>query len=159
MDLVASSFGKWELRYSLAMAFYFLFWMLEYQSLHMSSLKKSWYLVKERWTSKCIKPVISKPSNTVILYYLGLNAFYVGVFSEINLISVKIIILNDFLLSWTYFELDIETYYFDSFLKLGTERGPQKSPKIKLIFEFQRLEISSGSISSMHTKNWATLLT
>ena len=35
-------------------------------------------------------------SNTVILYYLALSTFYVGVFSEINLISVKLIILNDF---------------------------------------------------------------
>ena len=48
-------------------------------------------------SSVCIKQVISKSSNTVILYYLALNAFYVGVFSDINFISVKIIILNDFL--------------------------------------------------------------
>ena len=34
---------------------------------------------------------------TQVLCYLALNAFYVGFFSEINLISVKIIILNDVL--------------------------------------------------------------
>ena len=43
-----------------------------------------------------IKQVISKPPNIVILYYLAFNAFYVGFFSEINFISVNIIILNNF---------------------------------------------------------------
>ena len=43
------------------------------------------------------KQVISKPSNTVVLCCLSLNAFFVGSFGEINLTSVKIIILNDFL--------------------------------------------------------------
>ena len=63
----------------------------------MSSLEKNSRQVKERLTSTCIKQVISKPSNTVILYYLAFNAFYVGFFSEINFISVSIIILNNFL--------------------------------------------------------------
>ena len=31
--------------------------------------------------------------NTVVLCYLGLDAFYVGLFSEVNLLSVKIIAL------------------------------------------------------------------
>ena len=44
----------------------------------------------------CIKQVISKPSNTAVLCYLALNQFFVRFFSEINLISIKIIILNDF---------------------------------------------------------------
>ena len=44
----------------------------------MSSLKKNWHQVKERWTSACAKQVILKPSNTVSLCYLTLNAFYVG---------------------------------------------------------------------------------
>ena len=49
-------------------------------------------------TSTCInkKQVISKPSNTAVLSYLGLNAFFVGSFDEINLTLVKIIILNHF---------------------------------------------------------------
>ena len=84
--------------------------------------KKNWHQVKERLTSTCIKQVISKPSNTVILCYLAFNAFYVGVFSEINFISVNIIILNNFLWSLAGFELDIETYYFDSFLELNETR-------------------------------------
>ena len=104
--------------------------MIKSQSLHVSSLEKTWHQVKERLTSTCIKQVISKPSNTVILYYLAFNAFYVGFFSEMNAISVNIIILNNFLWSWTGFELDIETYYFDSFLELSKTRPPN-SPKIK----------------------------
>ena len=59
--------------------------------------------------------------------------------------------MNNFLLSLTGFELDVETYYFDSFLELSKTRPPN-SPKIKLKIEFWRLEINSGSISSMHTK-------
>ena len=51
---------------------------------------------KERLTTTCIKKVLSNPSKTVILYYLALNAFFVGFFSGINFISVKIIILSDF---------------------------------------------------------------
>ena len=42
--------------------------------------EKNWHQVKERLTSTCIRQVISKPSNTVILYYLALNAFHVGFF-------------------------------------------------------------------------------
>ena len=57
--------------------------------------KKNLHQVKEWLTSTCIKQVISKPSNTVILYYLALNAFYVGFFSEMNFILAKIIILKD----------------------------------------------------------------
>ena len=41
------------------------------------------------------KHAISKPSHTVILCYLALNASHVGFFSEINLILV---ILNDFVI-------------------------------------------------------------
>ena len=37
-----------------------------------------------------------KPSDTVVLCYLVHNAFFVGFFSEINLTSVKIVLLNDF---------------------------------------------------------------
>ena len=49
-------------------------------------------------TSTCIKQVISKTSNTAILYYLAFNAFYVGVFLvKIIFISFKIIIVNNFL--------------------------------------------------------------
>ena len=44
----------------------------------------------------CIKHVISKPSDAVLLCCLALDAFC-GLFGEINLISVRIIILNDFL--------------------------------------------------------------
>ena len=66
--------------------------MIKSQSLHVSSLEKKW-----RLTSACIKQVISKPSDTVTLYYLAVNAFYVGFFSEVNFILVKIIILNDLL--------------------------------------------------------------
>ena len=58
--------------------FYFWFWMLKSQSLHMSSLNKNWHQVKERLTSTCIKQVISKPSNTVGLCYLALYTFFVG---------------------------------------------------------------------------------
>ena len=70
----------------------------EIPNLHLSSLtKKTDIKLKERLTSTCIKQVISKPSDTVILHYLALDAFYVGFFSGINFISVKIFILNDFL--------------------------------------------------------------
>ena len=103
--------------------------------------KKNWHQVKEQLTSTCIKQVISKPSNTVILYYLAFNAFYFGFVSEIDFISVSIIILNNFLRPWTDFELDIETYYLDSFLELSKARPPlppppPNSPKIKLKIEF-----------------------
>ena len=140
MDLIAlKSLGKWGLRYSLAtrpkhwrkrkmiktcyMRFLylprnsrdmcFLFFILDAKIPKFTHAKfeKSWHQVKERWTSTCIKQVILKPSNTVVLCYLALNAFFVGSFGEINLTSVKIIILNDFLWSWTGFNLDIETYY------------------------------------------------
>ena len=107
--------------------FHFWFWMIKSQILHVSSLKKNWDQVKERLTSTCIKQVISKPSDTVILYYLAFNAFYVGFFSERIFISCKIIIVNNFLWSWTGFELDIETYYFDSFLELSKMRPPEFS--------------------------------
>ena len=43
-----------------------------------------------------MKQVISKPLNTVVLRYLALNALYVCFFSEIDLISVKIVVLNYF---------------------------------------------------------------
>ena len=71
--------------------------MLKSQTLPTSSLKINCHQVKERYNSTCIKQVISKPSNTVVLRYLALNTFFVGFFGEINLKSVKIIILNDFL--------------------------------------------------------------
>ena len=107
--------------------FYFWFWMLKSQSLHTSSLKKNWHQVYEWSTSTCIKQVITKPSNTVVLCYLVLNAFFVGSFSEINLASVKIIILNDFLWSWTGFELDIETYHFNCLLEFSNTWPPELS--------------------------------
>ena len=56
-----------------------------------SKFEKGW-----QWTSTCIKQVIPKLSNTVILCYLALIASYVDFFSEINLILVKMIILKDF---------------------------------------------------------------
>ena len=59
--------------------------------------KQSRHQVEEWSTSTCIKQAISKPSNTVVLCYLALNAFFVGSFGEISLTSVKLIILNDFL--------------------------------------------------------------
>ena len=43
------------------------------------------------------KQVISKPSNTVVLCYLEHIARYVGFFSEINFISVGMIVSTDFL--------------------------------------------------------------
>ena len=39
----------------------------------------------------------SKLSNTVVLCYLAFNAFHAGFLSEINLVLVKMIILNDIL--------------------------------------------------------------
>ena len=59
--------------------------------------EKNLHQVKERLTYTCIKQVISKPSNTVILYYLAFDPFYVGFFSEIIFISFKIIIVNNLL--------------------------------------------------------------
>ena len=61
------------------------------------NFEKSCQQVKERWTLTCIKQVIPKPSYTVVLCYLTPNTFNVGIFSERNLILVKMIILNDFL--------------------------------------------------------------
>ena len=43
-----------------------------------------------------LKQVISKPSNTLILCYLAVNASYVGFINEINFILIKMIILDDF---------------------------------------------------------------
>ena len=77
----------------------FLFLILDDKIPKFTCVKfgKSCHQVKERLTSTCIKQVISKPSNTVILYYLAFDAFYVGFFSEINFISVNLTILNKFL--------------------------------------------------------------
>ena len=52
--------------------------------------------LREWWTSTCKKQVISKPSDIVVWCYLALDAFYVGLFSEINLIAVKVIVLINF---------------------------------------------------------------
>ena len=53
---------------------------------------------KERLTSTCTnRSVQNHASDTVILYYLVFNAFYVGSFSEIIFISFKIIVVNNFL--------------------------------------------------------------
>ena len=94
----------------------------------MSSLKKNWHQVKEGWTSTSIKQVISKPPNTVVFCYLALNEFFVGFFSEINVISVKLIIMKGFFVILKRFELDIETYYLDSLLKLSKSPPPPPLP-------------------------------
>ena len=44
----------------------------------------------------CHFRTISKPFDTVLLCYLALNEFFVVLFGELDLISVKIIILNHF---------------------------------------------------------------
>ena len=54
-------------------------------------LDKKLSFICERWISKCIKQVISKPSNNVVLCYLTLDAFHVRCFSEINIISTKLL--------------------------------------------------------------------
>ena len=158
MDSIASSPGKWGLRYNLAtkarhwwkgkmtktcymrfpvfttelrghVFFIYDFWRKN-PKVHIYHVwKKNWHQVKARWISTCIKYIISKPSDTVLLCYLALDAFFERFFGEINLISVKIFISNHFLWSWTGFELDIETYYFDSLLELRKTRPPPPPPR------------------------------
>ena len=67
----------------------------------------------------------SKPSNTVALCYLPLNAFHNGFFSDLNLISVRIIVMNDFLWYWTGFELDINACYLTLFWNLKRVASPK----------------------------------
>ena len=63
----------------------------------MSSLKKKLTSSKETVDLNMYKTSHFKTTNTVSLYYLAFNAFYVGFFSEIIFILFKIIIVNIFL--------------------------------------------------------------
>ena len=54
--------------------YFFLFWKLKSLCVKFKK-RQNWHKVKEWWTSTCIKHVISKPFDTVLLCYLVLNAF------------------------------------------------------------------------------------
>ena len=62
-----------------------------------------------------------------MLFNLSLNAFFVGLFSEIHLISVKIISLNDFCDLEQVLSLAYRDLLFDSLLELSKTRPPEIS--------------------------------
>ena len=77
---------------------------------------------------------------------------FVGVLNEISLISVRIIILNDFFFDFEHVLSLIQRPTILTLCWKSAKCCPKKFPKIKLQIEFERLEINFRSISNMHTK-------